>query len=253
MVVQLPILTFHAIEEQSSVISFPPGLFRRGMAKLHENGYRTISLLEAVDRLRSKEYFPERSFVITFDDGYKSVYEEAFPVLKRYHMLATVFVTVGEEGIAGSGARLPPFEGRSMLSWQEIREMQRGGIEIGAHTCTHPDMTRLPIEQVRSEVIHSKVILEDALGVSVSSFAYPYGRYDSRAQEIVKQFFACACSDRLGQMSSKSDPYALKRVDAYYLRTDRLFDLMLTRMFPVYLRTRGALRQFRHAVYRDLK
>jgi peptidoglycan/xylan/chitin deacetylase (PgdA/CDA1 family) len=251
MVVQLPILTFHAIEEQSSVISFPPELFRRGMGKLHENGYRTISLLEAVDRLNSKKLFPERSFVITFDDGYQSLYQEAFPVLKRYGFSATVFLTVGAQETMDT--RLPSLEGRSMLTWQEIREMQRGRIEIGAHTCTHPDMTRLPIEQVRSEIMDSKVILEDTLGVSISSFAYPYGRYDPRIQEIMKQFFICACSDQLGQMSSNSNPYALERVDAYYLRTDRLFDIMLTKMFPIYLHARGVLRQFHRVVYRYLK
>ena len=64
----LSILTFHSLDDQSSVISFPPALFRRGMVKLYENGYRTLSLLEAMDCLNRKEPFPDRFLVITSDD-----------------------------------------------------------------------------------------------------------------------------------------------------------------------------------------
>ena len=92
----LPILTFHAIDDRPSVISLAPEVFRRGMAKLSKNGYRTLSLLETVDCLQRETPFPDRSLVITFDDGFHSVYKEAFPVLQRYGMSATVFLTVGE-------------------------------------------------------------------------------------------------------------------------------------------------------------
>ena len=92
----LPVLTFHALDDRSSVISFSPQVFRRGMGRLHENGYQTLSLLEAVDYLHRGASFPDRSFVITFDDGYQTVYDEAFPVLQRYAMTATVFLSVGD-------------------------------------------------------------------------------------------------------------------------------------------------------------
>jgi len=168
------------------------------MARLHDSGYRTLSLLEAVDYLRYGKPFPERSFVITFDDGYQSVYEEAFPVLQRYGMSATVFLAVGEKGTAKSNGCLPSLEGRPMLSWDEIREMQRHGIAFGAHSLTHPDLTRLPSDRVEAEICDSRTIIEDALGAAAACFAYPYGRYDYRSREIVRQHFACACSDKLG-------------------------------------------------------
>jgi peptidoglycan/xylan/chitin deacetylase (PgdA/CDA1 family) len=94
MAASLPILTFHAIDPQSSNISFSPLVFRRSMARLHEKGYRTINLLEAVDFLRQGMPFPERSLVITFDDGYQTAYDEPFPILQHYGMTATVFLTV---------------------------------------------------------------------------------------------------------------------------------------------------------------
>jgi peptidoglycan/xylan/chitin deacetylase (PgdA/CDA1 family) len=135
-----------------------------------------------------------------------------------------------------------------MLSWTEIREMQRWGIVFGAHTLTHPDLTHLPFEQIKAEVCGSKQIIEDTLGAPVQSFAYPFGRYDRRSHAIAQQHFACACSDKLGLMTAGSDPYALERVDAYYLRTSQLFEVMTTRLFPWYVRARKIPRALRRAV-----
>jgi peptidoglycan/xylan/chitin deacetylase (PgdA/CDA1 family) len=248
MISALPILTFHALDDQPSVTSFSPRLFRRGMARLHENGYRTLSLLEAVDCLRHGRLFPDRSFVITFDDGYQSVYDAALPVLGGHGMCATVFLTVGKTGAAESANRLPSLGGRSMLNWDEIKEMRNFGFSFGAHTLTHPDLTRLSVDRVEAEICRSKTIIEDAVGLPVACFAYPYGRYDQRSRDIVQQHFVCACSDKLGLTTRDSDLYALERVDAYYLRTDRLFDLMLTKMFPWYIAARSVPRRIRRAI-----
>jgi peptidoglycan/xylan/chitin deacetylase (PgdA/CDA1 family) len=252
MPLTLPILTFHDIADRSSVISFSPQIFRRGIARLHESGYRTLSLLEAVDCLRRRATFPNRSFVITFDDGYQSVYEEAVPVLQCYGMSATVFLTVGENKTAKTQECLPSLEGRSMLSWHEIREMQRAGITFGAHTLTHPDLTRLPLERLRAEVCDSKAVIEDALGASIDCFAYPFGRYDHRSYELALQHFSCACSDKLGLITAGSDPYTLERVDSYYLRTERLFALTVSKLLPWYIQARSIPRRVRRAFQRGL-
>ncbi len=248
MAASLPVLTFHALDDRPSVVSISPRVFRRGIAKLHEKGYRTLDLLGVVECLSQGAPLPDHSFVITFDDGYQTVYDEAFPVLQRYGMSATVFLTVGEKRMAKPAERLPSLNGRSMLSWHEIREMQRWGIAFGAHTLIHPDLTRLPSDRVEAEVCHSKAIIEDGLSAPVACFAYPYGRYDHRSRELVRQHFACACSDKLGLVTAGSDLYALERVDAYYLRTDRLFDVMMTRLFPWYIRARSIPRRIRRAV-----
>jgi peptidoglycan/xylan/chitin deacetylase (PgdA/CDA1 family) len=247
MAAKLPILTFHAIDERKSVISISPAVFQNGMAKLHGGGYHALSLMEASDFLRRGAPFPERSFVITFDDGYQSVHQKAFPVLRSYGMSATVFLTVGEKGGARSRNRLPSLTGRAMLSWEEIKEMQQSGMDFGAHTLTHPDLTRLSSKQVRAEVGEGKSIIEEAVGASVTSFAYPYGCYNDRVRDMVQEHFACACSDKLGLVSHASDLYALERVDAFYLGTDRLFDLMLTRSFPGYIWICSIPRRIRRA------
>ena len=246
--VSLPILTFHTLDEQGSVISFSPGVFRRAMGRLHENGYRTLSLTDAVVTLQHNRPVPDHSFVITFDDGYQSVYTEALPLLREYGMSATVFLTVGTTATTESTSQLPTLGGRFMLSWGEIRKMQDQGFAFGAHTLTHPDLTRLPGDKVEAEICRSKTIIEERLGSSVTCFAYPYGRYDDRSRDIVRQHFVCACSDKLGLTTSASDLYALERVDAYYLRSDRLFDVMLTRRFPWYIFARSIPRRIRRAV-----
>src|SRR5689334_25090075 len=101
-----PVLTFHAVDDRPSVISFSPALFERGMRFLHEAGYRTLNLVDVAESMRKGLSFPERSLVITFDDGYRSVYEQAFPVLQRYQMTANVFLTVGRT----KTERLPSME-----------------------------------------------------------------------------------------------------------------------------------------------
>src|SRR5262245_41693770 len=124
----LSILLFHSLDDQPAPISFPPDLFRRGLGRLYEHGYRTLPLSDVVDRLQRGAPFPPRSFVITFDDGYRTVHDEAFPVLKEYGFSATVFLTVGET--PASSTRLPSMAGCSMLDWDEIRRMHNAGISF---------------------------------------------------------------------------------------------------------------------------
>lgn len=244
----LPILTFHSIDLQSSVISFHPNVFKRSIAKIHEYGYHTLRLSDAVDHLRQGKPFPEKSLVITFDDGYQSVFDEAYPVLLEYGMSAMIFLTVGKEvSLRLTTDRLPSLNGRSMLSWEQIGDMKRNGIDIGAHTLTHADLTSLPVEHVEEEIYESKSIIEDALSAPVNCFSYPFGRYDERSRKIVKRLFACACTDQFGLVKKGCDPYILSRIDAYYFRTDRLFDIIFSRFFPSYINAINFLRRIRRS------
>ncbi len=247
MTSSLPILTFHDISNRSSVISIPGEVFRKGIEKLYQSGYRTLRLTDAADFIRSRVPFPDRFFVLTFDDGYASVYQEAFPVLNRYGMSATVFLTVGDEQLSRKGRdRLPSLGGRLMLSWGEIKEMQRAGFEFGAHTLSHADLTRLTSEdQLKREICESKDIVSETLGIPVNTFAYPYGRYNDHVRDIVRQHFVCACSDKLGTVSRKSDIYALERVEMYYFRSNTRFNIIGTALFPWYMRAVNIPRRFR--------
>ncbi|HEX9445981.1 MAG TPA: polysaccharide deacetylase family protein, partial [Candidatus Binatia bacterium] len=111
--------------------------------------------------------------------------------------------------------------------------------------------TRLPVEQIEAEIARSQTIVEDRLGSAAAGFAYPFGRYDARSRAVAERCFECACSDRLGLATDQSDLFALERVDAYYLRGERLFELMLSGIFPWYVKARSIPRAVRRAVERS--
>ncbi len=243
----IPVLTFHALDESSSPLSVPPRVFARGLSHLHELGYRTASLSEIARRLEQRKPLGDRTIVITFDDGFRSVHEAALPVLQRLQWTATVFLAVGA---VGRGETMHAIDDRPMLSWDQARDLVDAGLEIGAHSMTHPDLTRLPAERVEAEMEGSRAVIEDRLGVAVTSFAYPYGRHDARARAIARRHFDCACTTRLALVGPGSDRYALERVDAFYLRTERLFGLVARRALPWYLRARAIPRRARAALRR---
>ena len=247
------ILTFHALEDAADPICFAPGIFRRGLDRLIGSGFRACPLEELAAYASGDGCFPARSFAVTFDDGYQSVYREALPVLQELCIPATVFLAVGRPSPSDSATRLPVLSGRTMLNWGQIREMHRAGISFGAHTLTHPDLTRLSSTDAEAEIRDSQAMLEDALGTRVRTFAYPYGRFDSQSREIVRRNFDLACSDRLGLVSAGCDVYALCRVDTYYLRSDRLFATLLTPFFPEYVAARAVPRRLRRALAAHLE
>ncbi len=117
MAARLPILMFHDLGQPSSAVCMSPAVFRRGLRRLHESGRRTLGLGEAAAILRAGGPFPERSFVVTFDDGYRAVYDEALPILAELGMSATVFLTVGRRAATASEDALPSIGGRPMNRW----------------------------------------------------------------------------------------------------------------------------------------
>jgi peptidoglycan/xylan/chitin deacetylase (PgdA/CDA1 family) len=247
----LPILMGHDISDQHAVIALSPAVFHSGLARLHAAGFHTVGLPDVAAWLQaiSPCPLPDNAFAITFDDGSETVYTEGFPILQEHGFSATVFLTVGERPVTTAEARLPSSPGRLMLNWGQIREMQRYGIAFGAHTLTHPNLTRLAPDLAEAEIRTSQAVIADALGVAVPTFAYPFGYYDERTRDIVGRYFVCACSVRLGLVSSASDPYALERVDTHYLRTDRLFALMTSQWFPWYVRARAIPRRIRRGLH----
>jgi Predicted xylanase/chitin deacetylase len=111
---------------------------------------------------------------------------------------------------------------------------------------THPDLTRIPIQWAEREIVGSKEEIENRLSAGIKTFAYPYGRYNSKIREIVRNHFeeAC-CSAKLGKLEMDCDPHDLKRIDMYYLRSEKLFRIIPTHTLDWYL-------QFRQ-VFRELK
>jgi peptidoglycan/xylan/chitin deacetylase (PgdA/CDA1 family) len=243
---ELPILTYHSIDDSRSVVSTSPRIFHAQMRYLKESGYNVISIGEIVAHFHEGRPLPAKTVAIGFDDGYKNVYMEAHPILQQYGFRATVFLIADYCGKDSSWpGNSPSLAHRPLLSWREVKAMQKCGIEFGAHTLTHPDLTRLSPAQAEHEIAQSKDKITHHLGEEVSTFAYPYGLYNLEVKRIVQAHFRGACSTLLGKVNSNSDPYLLRRIDMYYLSHPSLFKRLPTRSLTLYLQLRQALRTVR--------
>jgi peptidoglycan/xylan/chitin deacetylase (PgdA/CDA1 family) len=184
---------------------------------------------------------PERSVVLTFDDGYQSLYTEVFPVLQQYGFSATVFLIAGFCGKDNQWHGQPSFiPNLKLLTWEQVDEMARFGIEFGSHTFNHPRLDQLPDSALYDEIVLPKLVLENRLSRPVTVFAYPYGRYTDPVKDMVCSNYEAACSTRIGLVKPDSDRYALERVEIKYLSQQWIFQRLFHALFPYYLSVRRA-------------
>lgn len=172
---EIPVLMYHDLSDgppQPNSLPVPPRAFEAQIAALARLGYRFLSLAEAL--ARKARGLLERSVILTFDDAYRSHVTHALPTLKRYGARATFFVPAGWVGASGH------------LAWDDVRMLQREGMEIGSHGFSHgwlPDIA--DDEKLRWEVQGSKEALERELAAPVSFFSYPVGGTDERVAAAV--------------------------------------------------------------------
>lgn len=169
----VPILSYHKFsKDKADLLTVTERVFEEQMKFLKENGYRVITLDQFFDFLDFQRPLPPKSVVITIDDNWYSVYEIAFPILKRYGYPATLFVY--------TDLILP---GRKILSWDHLLEMSQYGIDIQCHTKSHRNLNKRNgresfkeyFEAVKKELIESAEILRKRLNQEVKYLAYPYG------------------------------------------------------------------------------
>lgn len=209
------------------------------MKYFRDNGYHTIGLGELASLLQGQEDLPNKAFILTFDDGFRNFYSEAFEVLNDCSFTATVFLVTDHCGKQNDWAGNPPELGRrELLSWHDVRELSDLGIEFGSHTRTHPDLTKLSADAVEDEILTSKKVIENKLGREASIFAYPFGRSNSTVERMVKAHYSAACSTNLGKVGNGSDLTSLNRLDAYYLANQQVFKRLSTPVFDGYMSVR---------------
>ena len=212
------ILNYHKVDNMNISLSVLPDDFAAQMDYLKRNDYHTITTNELYASLAGEADLPENPVLITFDDGYKDNYQNAYPILKKYGFKATVFVVTSFMGTQ-----------QNYLTWEQAREMDANGIDIESHTVTHKSMTELSDDELRAELVNSKKAIEDHLGKQVDYIAYPTGTYNLHIAQLVKDAgYKAAFTIKYGNVDKASNLYALERVPIFH--TEDTFKSFLERI-----------------------
>ena len=214
------ILMYHMISSPKTAeearYACPPAQFEQHLRYLKSSSHTPVSLDQIEAHLLSGSDLPDNAVAITLDDGFEDNYTNAYPLLKKYNIPATIFLTSGLMGGTNQWMCERGFPERKMLGWQQIEEMDRGKIDFGAHTVSHPKLSELGIEACTKEILQSKQTIEERLGQPCHHFAYPYGLFTEATARVVEHTgFKLACSTRSGFNNSERDPFILHRIEVY--------------------------------------
>lgn len=196
----IPILMYHEIGTGSNSLYVSVERFRNQMQYLSDNGYHTATMSEAQEMLANKK-IPAKTVVLTFDDGYASFYQQAWPIMKEFAFTGTVYVVT------------ELLDRSNYLTWEEIKTLTKAGIEIGSHTKQHLDLKVSSNEDQKLEIGNSKKLLEEKLKISVKSFCYPSGAYGENTPQLVKEAgYTSAVTVAHGIATPEDNPFLIPRV-----------------------------------------
>lgn len=238
MTARVPVLTYHAVESGPAPLCVEPALFEAHLDCLLDAGVTTLTVAELGAALRAGA-LPARSVAITFDDGFSSVAREAAPRMTERGLRGTIFCVAGHLGATNDWPTQPGRAPRLPLAAAgELAELARAGFEIGSHGTEHAPLGRPTQSTLDRELNDSKRTLEAAVGVAVTSFAYPYGAAPVGTRRAVESAYSAACGGALRLAEARSDIYAIPRVDAHYVRRPELLRRVLEGSAHGYLRLR---------------
>ena len=181
--VRVPILLYHNLvsnaHNENPMLSITANNFRSHIMALKNAGYESISLEQFYDFANNGKPLPEKPIIITFDDGYSSNYDYAFPILQEFATKATIFVVTSTVG-ATNTVNFPHF------TWEQAKQMQQSGlIEIQSHSHSHKELALFDIAEIIREIRLSKYLIETNLNKECNFFAYPYGSISESAIQAV--------------------------------------------------------------------
>jgi peptidoglycan/xylan/chitin deacetylase (PgdA/CDA1 family) len=213
--VPVPVLMYHSVSDapaaSTRALSVRPATFAAQLRYLRDQGFSGLTFGELCQRRRTRQPLPARPMVLTFDDGYADLIEEALPIMIEQGFPATLFATTGWlRGAARYAAGTPPDR---MLSWGQVAELSSAGVEIGAHSHSHSQLDQLSEPRLRVELASSKRLLEDRLGHPVCSLAYPYGYSSKRVRAVARQIgYSQAAVVANVLAASACDPFGVPRL-----------------------------------------
>jgi peptidoglycan/xylan/chitin deacetylase (PgdA/CDA1 family) len=216
------ILMYHRFgESQYPTTSIRLDQFEAHLKYLKDQHYTVLPLPEIIEKLQKGETLPEKTVGISIDDAYKTAYTQAWPRLEKAGFPFTVFVATDplERGF------------KDMMSWDEIRYLAKQGVTIGNHTASHPYLETLIPVAAKADIVKAQKRLTEELGKAPQLFAYPFGEYDQRVLEIVKeQGFKAAFLQISGAIGQGSPMLLLPRfpLNEHYGTLDRFKMLLNT-------------------------
>lgn len=212
---QIACLLYHHVgpvrNESCNGLTVTPDAFTRQMGALAAIGYKAVTPAEWAHAARGDDKLSSRSFILTFDDCYADLAEYALPVIQRHSFNATVFVPTA---LAGQTIKCSPSDESAemaIMPRNEIAKWARRGILFGAHSRSHVDLTTLDGPELDAEVRGSCEDVGEITGRRPDSFAYPYGRADSRVQTHVQAAFETAFTIEEGLNDSSVALHSLRR------------------------------------------
>lgn len=203
--VKVLVLNYHMVGSMFISLAIDPKDFDWQMKYLVDHGYHTISPDELYNFLAGKGTLPDRPVLITFDDGYEDNYTNAYPILKKYNLKATIFVVTGFLD-----------KRKGYLTWDQAREMEQNGVTVESHTVTHAPLPDLPDDRIREELVESKRQAEKELGHPVEYIAYPTGVHDLHIAEMAKEAgYKGGFTVKYSNVDHNSNIYAMERVPIF--------------------------------------
>ena len=234
----VPVLLYHKIDKpaKDSLVRggfTPPARFEKQLAYLKKRGFVFYTASEMIGHYRERAAFPPMGITLTFDDGWKDNYTNAFPILRRLGIKATIFLVPSCIGQVSDKALAKGEGAREHLTRAEILEMSEQGIEFGSHSLNHRLLHQLPAEEVKFEVLESKRQLEELLQKSCKVFAYPAGFFNEEVRAVVEETGHVGAFTTVYGPNERPDPYALNRIEI--LRRDRFLFQFARKVEPLRL------------------
>jgi peptidoglycan/xylan/chitin deacetylase (PgdA/CDA1 family) len=203
----LPILMYHSISnsgEKSNILTINKDVFKQQMEYLRGHNYNVVSLKTASDIIKKGKKIPLRWVVLTFDDGNKDFYTEAYPIIKKYNFKVTIFPTIYRTDT-----------GKEYMNWIELNNLMVDKlVDIGSHGLWHLPLSGTSLLEAKQQIFDSKLIFEKKLNKSVIFFSYPFGAVNDSIKKIVQAAgyeAAVGTAYRKGEFED-NDVYILKRV-----------------------------------------
>lgn len=202
-------LYHHVSESTPASTSVSPAIFRQHLDHLRDDGFNVMPLPELLEALQERRQIPDKSVAITFDDGYSSIYDTAFPMLQEYGFPFTLFVNTQPLNDSMSG----------YMSWAQVKEMSDAGVTIANHMENHPHMVdALPDEdtaarnqRLREELLRAQARIEAETGQDHKFIAYPYGEYDLANKAMLADLGFMGIGQQSGAVGFDADFLALPR------------------------------------------